>query len=342
MTDRTKAIAKLLARLLVTTVLLWYAFRQVDLHELGQVARSARWSYLIGAWLFVAAFFLIQSLAMQLILRRQGCDVKVPTLFAASSVTVLYGLILPGILSTGIKWFILKKHTGKGTNVLSSMLYNQVMLSAAMSVVGLAALILTNPTRVLLPGVQEQWILPAVCIVLLALVVSVCVLLLNARTGGVVTPVLVALLKVFPRAVRERGQKVLSQLALFQTAGVRFHLTIAVVNVFDGLVVGLLIYFCAARAVQVMVGLGVLVWLWAAVYLLSKVPISVANLGVREVTLVGLLAAYGIDKPSALAMSMALFTGVLFMAALGAVFQLVWAAQARSAPATSESEQPPA
>jgi hypothetical protein len=268
-------------------------------------------------------------MAMRLILRRQGCDVAVGTLFAASSVTVLYGLILPGILSTGIKWYILKKHTGKGTHVLSSMLYNQVMLSAAMTVVGLVALILTNPTRVLLPGVSYDWILPVVCATLLVLVISLCVLLLNARTGAVVTRCVIALLKPLPRGIQERAEKVLAQLALFQSAGARFHLTIGVVNVFDGLVIGLLIYFCAARAVHVTIGLGVLVWLWAAVYLLSKVPISVANLGVREVTLVGLLAAYGIDKPSALAMSMALFTDVLFMAALGVIFQVCWVGRLR-------------
>lgn len=340
MTDRAKAIAKLLARLTVTVALLWYAFRQVNVHELGQVARSARWSYLVGAWLCAATFFWIQSMAMRLILRRQGCDVSAGVLFGASSITVLYGLILPGILSTGVKWYILKKHTGKGTNVLSSMLYNQVMLSAAMSVVGLGALMLTNPTGVLLPRIQHDWILPVVCAALLALIVSLCVLLLNARTGRVVTPLLFALLRPLPRAMQARGQEVLSQLAHFQTAGARFHLTIAAVNVFDGLVVGLLIYFCAARAVYVTVGLGVLVWLWAAVYLLSKVPISVANLGVREVTLVGLLAAYGIDKPWALSMSMALFSAVLFMAALGAVFQLLWKVQTGSASGPVDAGKP--
>jgi len=68
----------------------------------------------------------------------------------------------------------------------------------------------------------------------------------------------------------------------------------------------------------------VLIWLCAIVYVLGKLPISVANLGVREVTLVSLLAAYGVGQPAALLMSMALFSAVLFMAALGAVCQLVW------------------
>jgi len=324
MTDRTKAIVKLFLRLLVTVALLCYVFRKVDIEQFWQVARTARWAYLLGVWLFAAGFFWIQSMAMRLVLHKQGCDVKVATLFGASSVTALYSLILPGILSTGVKWYILKKHTGKGSNVLSSMLYNQVMLSVAMTVVGLTALIVTNPTRVLFPEAQRDWILPAVCAALLVFLVLLCVLLLHGRTGGVVTRLLATLLKPLPHGLQERGQNILTQLAVFQNAGLRFHLTIAAVNVLDGLLVGLAIYFCAARAAHVTVGLGVLVWLWAAVFILSKVPITVGSLGVREVTLVGLLTAYGVEQPHALLMSMILFSAVLFMAAIGLVCQLCW------------------
>jgi len=324
MTDRTKAIAKLLLRLLVTVALLCYVFRKVDVQQFWQVARTARWGYLLGVWFFAAGFFWIQSMAMQLILRRQGCDVKAAKLFGASSVTALYSLILPGILSTGVKWYILKKHTGKGSNVLSSMLYNQVMVSVVITVVGLTALIVTNPTRVLFPEAQHDWILPVVCAALLTFIVILCVLLLNGHTGGAVTRSLATLLKFLPHGLRERARNILIQLAVFQNAGARFHLTIAAVNVLDGFLVGLAIYFCAARAAHVTVGLGVLVWLWAAVFVLSKVPITVGNLGVREVTLVGLLTAYGVDQPHALLMSLVLFSSLLFMAALGALYQLFW------------------
>lgn len=329
MSERTRAIAKLLLRLTVTVALLCYVFRKVDMPQFWQVARTARWVYLLGVWFSAAGFYWVQSVALRLILRRQGCDVRLATLFGASSVTALYSLILPGILSTGVKWYILKKHTGKGTNVLSSMLYNQVMLMVAMTVVGLAALILTNPTRILFPQARRDWVMPTVCMAMLVLVVLLCVLLLSGHTGQVVTRWLARLLKLLPRRVRQRGQDILLQLAVFQNAGLRFHLTIAAVNALDGLLVGLAIYFCAARAAHVTVGLGVLIWLWATVFLLSKVPITVGNLGVREVTVVGLLTAYGVAQPHALLMSMILFSSQLFLAALGVVFQLVWSIRSR-------------
>ena len=283
-----------------------------------------------------AAFFWIQSMAMQRALSKQGCPVSLVRLFGASSVTALYSLALPGFLSVGVKWYILKKHTGKGSHVLSSMLYNQVMLSAVMTAIGLVGLIVTNPVRVFLPEARRPWIFPVLCAVALMLLISMFVLLLNARTGGVMTRGLTALLKPLPRAVRDKGRTILTQLAVFQTAGPRFHLTVVGLNVLNGALIGLLIYLSAARAAHVTVGFGILIWLCAVVYVLGKLPISVANLGIREVTLVGFLGAYGVAEPAALLMSMALFSAVLFMAALGATYQFVWVA--RTEPTIPASE----
>jgi hypothetical protein len=54
-----------------------------------------------------------------------------------------------------------------------------------------------------------------------------------------------------------------------------------------------------------------------------------ANLGVREVTLVGFLAVYGVEKPAAMLMSMILFSTMVLLAIMGAAYQLLWAVTAR-------------
>ncbi len=319
-----KRLVRLFARMLVAAVLLAWVFSQVDFAQFWQTVKTAQWHYLIGVWLATAAFFWLQCFAMQLILRKQDCNVGTNTLFGISSITALYSLVLPGLLSTGVKWYILKRLTGKGSNVLSSMLYNQVTLSVVMAVIGLVALIVTNPTEILFPAVQRTWLVPVVSGFLLATLVLMTALLLNRRTGAPVTALLAAVLRRLPHGVRDKGLAMLEQLATFQTAGPRFHLVVAVINVVNGLFVGLLIYLFAARAAYIGVSLGVLLWLCTIVFLLSKVPISIANLGVREVTLVGLLTGYGVTQAEALLMSMILFSSLVFMAALGAVYQLFW------------------
>lgn len=324
MTDRVKAFLKLSVRFAVTAGLLYWVFRQVDVPQLWQEAAAARWLYIVLAWILAAAFFCIQSVAMRLILKRQECHVPIRTLFGASCVTALYGLVLPGILSTGVKWYILKRHTGKGSHVLSSMLYNQVMLSVSMVTIGLVGLIAINPTRILLPDSEYPSLVPVLSGFVLVLVVALTFLLMGPKTGRIVTDVLTVLMRPWPQRVRNKGHEVLSQIAAFQTAGWRFHTAILSINIFDGLVVGSLIYIFAALAAHVTVDITVLVWLWAIVFVLGKLPISIANVGVREATLVTFLAGYGVDRPSALLMSLILFSTHLFLAAIGAIHQLFW------------------
>ncbi len=209
------------------------------------------------------------------------------------------------------------------------MLYNQVTLTVVMMVVGLVGMIVVNPTQILWPNTGASWVLPLLCGVLLALILSVFGLALNERTGGPVIRLLVATLRPLPKRVQEKGRALVEQIATFQTAGWRFHLAIAGINVVDSLLVGLLWYLFAARAASVVVPTSILIWLCAIVFLLGKLQITVANLGVREVTLVGLLAGYGVTRSSALLMSMILLSSLVFLAALGVAYQLVWTVQSK-------------
>jgi hypothetical protein len=92
---------------------------------------------------------------------------------------------------------------------------------------------------------------------------------------------------------------------------------------------GVCAYIFSARGANITAPLGVLVWLCAIVSFLGRLPISIANLGVREATLVGFLALYGVETSPALLMSMILFSSAIFMAVIGAIYQLYWAVTAK-------------
>ena len=68
-------------------------------------------------------------------------------------------------------------------------------------------------------------------------------------------------------------------------------------------------------------------------------PISVANLGVREVTLIGLLGIYGVEKSQALLMSMILFSALVFMAIIGAMYQMYWAVSSKKHTKSHDDEK---
>jgi uncharacterized membrane protein YbhN (UPF0104 family) len=329
MSTRARQLAKLLVRIVITTGLLVWVLSQIDLGQFQQAVKMARWQYLVAVWIVTAILFWIRSVKMQVILARQGCEVPVRTLFGATAVTALYSLILPGAISTGVKWYILRRSTGRGSNVFSSMLYNQFSTMALMTVFGLVALMVSNPTLLLNANAQNRWLLPVVCAVLLVAVLLVSLLLLSERAGGRILELLKLLSARLPSKMREKSHEVLDQIAIFQTVRWWFHVQVALIAFTDTLVGGVVVYVLAARSANITVPVTVCVWLCAGIYVLGRLPISVANLGVREVTLVGFLAVYGVEKPAALLMSMILFSALIFMAVIGSAFQLYWSVTLR-------------
>lgn len=329
MSTYAKRIIKFLLRVIITTTLLVWVFSQINFQLFWQAAKNIQWQLLIAIWSLTIVNFLIQSLTLQIILKKQGCKVGIITIFGSSAITSLYSFILPGLLSTGIKWYIIKKDTGKGSNVLSSMIFNQLSLLVIMTTLGLIALMITNPTSVLFETKGNYSPLFIGCLILFAGMITAFWLMLNSRTGNRITNVLVFLLRPFPAKIQQKGREMIGQISVFRSAGIRFYLTVALLQVTNGLILGVFIYSLAAKAADIAVPVGVLLWICAIVYILRRLPISVASLGVREVTLVGFLGIYGVEKSTALLMSMILFSSSIIMALIGAIYHIFWVVKAK-------------
>lgn len=315
---------KLAIRILVTFVLLALVFRHIDHHQLWQTVKTARTEYLVMAWAVSLAFFAVRSFKLRLILKQQSLDIGTFTIFKVSAATALYSLIMPGLMSSGVKWYILKKATGKGTNIFNSMLYNQLSELIVMSACALLVLIITNPTSLLFPDTEHLWLLPTACSIILVLLITVTLFLLSPRTSGYVLKVLKYMLKPLPNKMRDKATQALNEAAMFHDAGWSFHLTMVLLNILTQVVGTIIVYIFAAKAANFSIPLPVYIWLTSLVFILGRIPITIANLGIREMTLVGILAVYGVEKSSALLMSMILFSNIIIKAIIGAGFMIQW------------------
>jgi uncharacterized membrane protein YbhN (UPF0104 family) len=320
--NKNVKIIKLAFRIVITSGLLLWVFSQIDFKEFWLAAKTARWEFLLAVWVTTLIRFWIRSIKMQFILRRQNCIVSVGTVFCASAVTSLYSMVMPGLLSTGVKWYILKKDTGKGTNVFSALVYNQLLTIIVMGIFGLVALVVSNPTS--LAGIKRSWLLPAICGAVATAIIIACFLLLNRQIGSKIVAALKVLIRPFPSKMRQKGEEILEQVGIFQTAGASFHLLVTVITIIATPVMGIVVYVLSAKGANLVAPIGVFVWLAALVYVLGRVPMSIANLGIRESLLVSLLSLYGVEKSAALLMSMILFSRLVFMALVGAACQLYW------------------
>ena len=146
----------------------------------------------------------------------------------------------------------------------------------------------------------------------------------DARTETIIRLLKIPL-KPLQTGIRHKGWEILDQIAVFQKVGWRFHLVVTSITTVDTLIGGVVTYILASRTANIHAPALLFVWLCAAIYVMGRLPISVANLGVREITLVGFLAFYNVEKPAALLMSMILFSALVVMAIVGAVYQIVWA-----------------
>jgi glycosyltransferase 2 family protein len=313
MTDRTKRILKLVLRGVVTAGLLWLIFRKIDLDVLAQAFGRARWRYVLLSWVIGVGANWVRAERLRLILKKLGCKLAARKIFRASAVATIYGLVLPGIVGVGVKWYILRSFTGKAAQVLSAMVYNQAGEVLVRLLLSLAFVGITNP--------MGFWWIPVLCLAVAALVMAGLLGLFHPRTSAGLARVSNSLLRPFPVFVRDGATKTIESGQVFASTGPGFHLNMAGINVVSTLL-SAVIYWCVAQAIGISVPPTAFIWQASVVYILGRIPISVANFGVREFTLIGFLSLYGVDAATAVVFSLLVFSNALVMAVIGLLYQL--------------------
>lgn len=311
MNDRVQRIAKLSLRVSVTITLLWVVIRRVDTARLGQTLATADFLYVFWGWGCVVLAYWVRSMRMRFILKRQDCSLETSKLFGISCVTALWSFVLPGFLSVGVKWYLLKKYTGQATRVLSAMVYNQVTEIAFRLCVALLALTLSNPFG-------RAWVLPA-CVLGIAVLAVFLSSLLYDRISRALIETSNSVFQRLPSKIRDGIHTTVESGRVFRASGWRFHVGVMANNLV-AILLSVMVYWSYARAISVSVPLSAFVWQGVVVVMLSKVPLSLANFGVREYALTGFLALYGVDPTTALCFSLLVGSNVFVIAGLGALF----------------------
>lgn len=328
---QSRPLLKLLLRLLITGGLLGWVCHEVGLQAVLATIRTARWEYLLGVWGGTLASFWVNAWKLKCILHGLSCQVHTRTVFAVSAMGCTYSLVLPGIVSSGMKWILLRKDTQDGSRVLSGMVYNQLSMITVAFGIGFLVLAVFDPGTILGVSLARPERVRGMALGLLVGLSVLVYLALAPWSGGRLLDVINKLQHyLLPQKLAAKADGFVNHIRIFQTLPFLFHLKMAVITFVNMLLGGMLVYLCAAQAAHVQVTWSVLATLSMVVYLLGRVPITIGNLGVREVTLVGLLALHGVGKPATLLMSMVIFSGLVFMASLGVGYLLLWSPRDRS------------
>ena len=223
MTESTKRILRFLLRSVVTAGLLWLIFRRIDLGGLAQAIGRAQWRYVLLSWAIGVLAHWVRAVRLGFILERLGCRLASWKIFSASAVATIYGLVLPGIVSVGVKWYILRSFTGRAAQALSAMVYNQASELLVRLLLSLVLVAATNP--------MGLWWIPVLCLSVAVVVMVGSLLLLHPQTSTGLVRISNSILRPFPTFLRDGARRTIESSQVFASPGPGFHLGMAAINV---------------------------------------------------------------------------------------------------------------
>lgn len=256
----------------------------------------------------------IISTQLWAILRQSGLSVSVIRVFLANTLSALYTLFLPGnIASAGVKWLDLSAATGKKAAVFNGLIYHRLVMTLLTLAIGGLALLYSNP----LPYSSLSYIPAFLLVILGALFVSIYHPKLGARFEGFLRRISLRLPARFERYVNS----ILDALGRIHGFSTSDHMRIFVWALLS-VALRTLVLYCATRAMGVDVSPIHILWISAFLVFTAVLPITVANLGVREGLLVLALAPFGVVPATAVALGLLLFANQIIAALIGAIYQL--------------------
>lgn len=303
-----------LLKLVFTAVLLGFLVRIAGAREIMSAFEGLIWIWLIAMVGSAQLQRFTVSVQLWLILSQSGLTVSVFRVFLANALATLYSMFLPGnIASAGVKWLDLSAATGKKAAVFNGLVYHRFVMTLLTLAVGGAALTFSNP----LPSKFLTY-LPGSLLVLLT---AVFVCLYHPRLGSRVVMLLRRVTGLLPQRVANYAVSVLDAIRRFHGFSARDHIRIfawALLSV----ALRILVLYCGTRTLGIDVSPVHILWISAFLVFTATLPLTIANLGVREGLLVFALTPFGVDPATAVALGLLVFANQILAALIGAVYQL--------------------
>lgn len=260
---------------------------QVNLEQLWQVVRQARWVYLLAAMVLMIAGTALRAVRWQVLLQALDIEVPLRRLVHLYFVGTFFNIFLPtGLGGDAVKMAELARSTGRAPEAIGTTLVDR---ATGLWVLFVLALLALPFSHTLLP---DGW-LPMIALGTVGGVLGGWVVMgtpLIPWLGGKVRLPGQEKLERFYRSVSQLGYRALGKACLVSLI---FDLLLIVFNVL------------IAHGIGVDQPAGIFLLFTPLISFSLALPISVGGLGVREQTYVLLFGSLGVSDAAATAMSLA-------------------------------------
>jgi len=318
---RVVQAVKLVILICLFAALFWI----IPIADVLQVIKSALPALLLIGFAITFLKLYINGVMLGLLTKKQGFSISYNRLFAVNLIVKFYTLFLPGtMIGSGIRWAKISP-SGKSAESLAAVAFNRFLEIFIIIVTGFFWF---------LTGIKAETV--SVLIILLFIISMILVWVIFIKVGNF----LVDWFDKKPRLETEnpKWQTIWNYLKkIIRSLSVYTHFSNKEMGLLFGLgvlayLIGLASDFLIARSINISISIIDLGWIRSIILLAAYTPISFAGgLGIREVSLVVLLAMFGIDADIALAYSLLILARTVILSLVGGVLELVEVLQKRKA-----------
>ena len=301
-------------QLILSAALLIVLYRKTAIADVAATLAQVAPGWLFGACGLVLALHSLIAWRLQLLAEAHGVRLGRCDALAAHLASLFYNLFVPGgtVGTVAVRALRVHREFRGRSGVLSVVVVERIGATLGLCLVGLACWVLAGP-----PIPSTAAILMAGCLVAVSILTSILLAPASARLllAAVRRLDRALLTDTFERwlgAVEPIRSLPASRLSLLLFLSLAVH------------VLGVAVFFILASALAIPGDFFAWGWIRTTVILVTMLPLSVAGLGVRDVSLIYLLGFYGVGVKEALALASLVFVvSVLLVALLGGLFELM-------------------
>lgn len=313
---RTRSAVKLAIVIGLFVILFWI----VPIQQVIQALLSADPALLVAGMVLGLVSTALTAVEMRPLVKNQGLQHGVISILAINLAVKFYSQFMPtSLVGSGIRWYRLSQPGNKVAQSLAALAFFRMLETFLTISIGLGFYLLSDQT---IFHISIGWLV----VMILGIVVAwILITRYSLPIYRWFTSRIMPHLPTYARPFSRRVEKFFTAVSAF--AGMpALDLLVAVSAGIASTLMGIASGTVLAQAVGIEISFVEMGWIQAIVLLTTQLPFAVAGgLGIREVTLVAILATFGISADLALALSFLLFIRGIFIGLVGGVIEAIQA-----------------
>ena len=311
-----KRWVQLTLQLAFTLLLLILIVNSINVPNLTQSLSSINIRLLLLSLLITLVIRFIWAYQISITQASLNMHFSVYEIFRIQMIATFYTLFLPGnIVAGGVSWYKLSQPDRKFIEAGALLIFFRLIQISSLICGGLIVALWD-------PQLSSPAFRTFVIIGLLSIIIMWILFFSNQLTR--IFNLIVKNLKgnsSFLMSLFDKVDRLINTILNFRSLGFNQLILVFGLSLFAQLLV-ILYFFSLAKAVEIELSIFVIGWISSLIAFVQMIPISIAGLGVREISYAVLLSDYGISIEQAISFSLTIFGAFVITALLGGLFEL--------------------